>query len=93
LRNYHAIPETIGCGERYKTKALVFATGADRTGSKLGEELLRCIVLRSLGDIRGYEGKEYKKTAYRITDGVYCALGVKLISLSGFIYLDGLDVS
>lgn len=52
---------------------MVFTTGTDRTGSKLGEDTLRGIV--------------------SITDGVYRAYGVKLISLSGFIYLESLDVS
>jgi len=93
LRNYHAISEIIGCSEGYKTQVLVFASGTDRSGSKLGEELLRGIVLRSQGDISEYEGKEYKNSIYRITDGINRALGVKLISLSGFVYFDSFDVS
>ena len=34
-----------------------------------------------------------KDSRYSITDGVYRTLGVKCISLSGFIYLDSFDSS
>lgn len=34
-----------------------------------------------------------KDSIYSIADGIYRALGVKLVSFSGFIYLDSLDIS
>jgi len=40
---------------------LVFTTGTNGTGSKLGEKLLGGIVRRSLGDMSKYQGKEYNR--------------------------------
>lgn len=61
MRYYHAIPETIGRSEGYKTTVFGFTTGTGRTGSKIGEDALCGLVLKSRGDMSEYEGKEYKR--------------------------------